>query len=82
MYGFRREFILTDTSIQHTHVLHERISIGILAVLAFVIPVAIMAVLSLNISRSVWDFHASFFGTSVSSLSWLFVDIVHYRDCG
>ncbi|PWN36715.1 acid phosphatase/Vanadium-dependent haloperoxidase, partial [Meira miltonrushii] len=66
VYGFRREFSLTDTSIQHTYATHERVSVGLLAVLAFVIPLVIMAVVSLGISRSVWDFHAGFLGLVVA----------------
>lgn len=66
VYGFRREFSLTDTSIQHTYATEERISVSLLAVLAFIIPLVIMALVSLGISRSVWDFHAGFLGLVVA----------------
>lgn len=66
VYGFRREFSLADTSIQHTHADSERVTVGMLAVYAFVIPVVMMAVISLGISRSVWDFHAGLLGIVVS----------------
>lgn len=66
VYGFRREFSLTDTSLQHTHALEERISVSFLGVLAFVIPVILMGAVSLGVSRSVWDFHAGFLGIVVT----------------
>ena len=66
VYGFRREFSLSDASIQHTYAVHERISVSLLAVLAFIIPLVIMGIVSLGISRSFWDFHAGFLGLVVA----------------
>jgi diacylglycerol diphosphate phosphatase/phosphatidate phosphatase len=66
VYGFRREFSLTDTSIQHTYAVHERVSVGLLAVIAFIVPLILMAIVSLGISRSVWDFHAGLLGLVVA----------------
>ncbi|KAK0526032.1 hypothetical protein OC834_004948 [Tilletia horrida] len=60
--GFRREFSLTDTSIQHTYATSERVPTWLLAVCAFLIPLAIIAAVSLGMRRSVWDFHSAFLG--------------------
>lgn len=59
VYGFRREFSLTDTSIQHTFATSERVPVWLLVVVAVIIPIVLIAVISLGITRSVWDFHAS-----------------------
>lgn len=59
VYGFRREFSLTDTSIQHTFATSERVPVWLLVVLAVIVPIVIVAIVSLGITRSVWDFHAS-----------------------
>ncbi|PWZ02492.1 acid phosphatase/Vanadium-dependent haloperoxidase [Testicularia cyperi] len=61
-YGFRREFSLTDTSIQHTHAVHERVPTWLLFVLAVLIPAIMIAVISLGVSRSVWDLHNGLLG--------------------
>jgi len=60
--GFRRQFSLTDTSIQHTYSLHERVPTWLLAVCSFVIPVLIVAAVGLGLRRSLWDFHSAFLG--------------------
>lgn len=62
VHGFRREFSLTDTSIQHTYAVHERVPVWLLGILAILIPVIIIAVFSLVISRSVWDLHNGLLG--------------------
>ncbi|UZJ56893.1 hypothetical protein CBS101457_006213 [Exobasidium rhododendri] len=64
--GFRREFSLTDASIQHTYAVKERVSTTLLAVLAVLIPAAIIAIVSLGISRSVWDLNAGLLGFVLS----------------
>lgn len=58
----RREFSLTDTSIQHTHATTERVPTWLLAVLAVLVPIGIQGVISLGIARSAWDFHVSVLG--------------------
>lgn len=62
VHGFRREFSLTDTSIQHTYAVHERVPTWLLGVLAVLIPALIIAGFSLGISRSVWDLHNGLLG--------------------
>lgn len=61
-HGFRREFSLTDTSIQHTYAVHERVPTWLLGVLAVLVPAIIIAIISLGISRSVWDLHSGILG--------------------
>ncbi|GAC99833.1 hypothetical protein PHSY_007436 [Pseudozyma hubeiensis SY62] len=62
VHGFRREFSLTDTSIQHTYAVHERVPTWLLGVLAILVPAIIIAVFSLAVSRSVWDLHNGLLG--------------------
>lgn len=62
VHGFRREFSLTDTSIQHTYAVHERVPTWLLGVLAVLIPALIIVGFSLGISRSVWDLHNGLLG--------------------
>ncbi|KAK0544171.1 hypothetical protein OC846_003381 [Tilletia horrida] len=62
VYGYRRQFSLTDTSIQHTYSEHERVPTWLLAVCAFVIPAGIIAAVGLGVRKSLWDFHSGFLG--------------------
>lgn len=62
VHGFRREFSLTDTSIQHTYATSERIPTWLLVILAVFIPALIIAGFSLGISRSIWDLHNGLLG--------------------
>lgn len=62
VHGFRREFSLTDTSIQHTYAVHERVPTWLLGILAVLIPALIIVGFSLGISRSVWDLHNGLLG--------------------
>lgn len=62
VHGFRREFSLTDTAIQHTYAVHERVPTWLLGVLAVLIPALIIIGFSLAISRSVWDLHNGLLG--------------------
>ncbi|SNX86169.1 related to DPP1 - diacylglycerol pyrophosphate phosphatase [Melanopsichium pennsylvanicum] len=62
VHGFRREFSLTDTSIQHTFAVHERVPTWLLGILAVLIPALIIVGFSLGISRSVWDLHNGLLG--------------------
>ncbi|CAO1630512.1 unnamed protein product [Parajaminaea phylloscopi] len=65
-HGHRREFSLTDKSLQYTHTLDEAVPVWLLIVLAFVAPLVIQLVISLGIARSAWDFHASFLALVLS----------------
>ncbi|PWN50650.1 acid phosphatase/Vanadium-dependent haloperoxidase [Violaceomyces palustris] len=62
VYGFRREFSLTDTSIQHTYAVHERVPVWLLGVLTVLVPALIILFVSLGISRSFWDLHNGLLG--------------------
>lgn len=62
VHGFRREFSLTDTSIQHTYAVHERVPTWLLGILAVLIPALVVVGFSLGISRSVWDLHNGLLG--------------------
>ncbi|EST08955.1 Phosphatidic acid phosphatase type 2/haloperoxidase [Kalmanozyma brasiliensis GHG001] len=62
VHGFRREFSLTDTSIQHTYAVHERVPTWLLGVLAVLIPAIIIVGFSLGVSNSVWDLHNGLLG--------------------
>lgn len=65
-HGFRRQFSLTDTSIQHTYAVSERVPVWLLVVLALIVPIVLQGVFSLAITRSFWDFHASLLGLIVT----------------
>lgn len=56
-----------DTSIQHT-MNENTVSVGLLAVVSFIIPVIIFAVMSLVMFSSFWDFHAGFLGEYHNSI--------------
>ncbi|CAD6898549.1 unnamed protein product [Tilletia controversa] len=60
--GFRREFSLTDTSIQHTYSTTERVPTWLLAVCSFLVPLVVVGVIGLGVRKSVWDFHTAFLG--------------------
>ncbi|TKY89481.1 hypothetical protein EX895_002012 [Sporisorium graminicola] len=62
VHGFRREFSLTDASLQHTYAVHERVPTWLLGVLAVLIPALIIVAFSLGVSRSVWDLHNGLLG--------------------
>ncbi|SJX64521.1 related to DPP1-diacylglycerol pyrophosphate phosphatase [Sporisorium reilianum f. sp. reilianum] len=62
VHGFRREFSLTDTSLQHTYAVRERVPTWLLGVLAVLIPALIIVAFSLGVSRSVWDLHNGLLG--------------------
>ncbi len=61
-YGFRREFSLTDTSLQHTYAVQERVPVWLLVVVAVLIPIALIALIALLGCRSLWDCHAGLLG--------------------
>ncbi|KAG9127907.1 hypothetical protein FRC07_007753 [Ceratobasidium sp. 392] len=60
--GFRREFSLTDTSIQHTYTVHERVPNWMLMVICFGAPTVIMPIVNVLTVRSWWDWHNSMLG--------------------
>lgn len=62
VHGFRREFSLTDTSLQHTYAVHERVPVWLLGVVAVLVPALIIAGFALGVSRSVWDLHNGLLG--------------------
>ncbi|SPO39062.1 related to DPP1 - diacylglycerol pyrophosphate phosphatase [Pseudozyma flocculosa] len=62
VHGFRREFSLTDTSIQHTFATSERVPMWLLGVSAVIVPALIIAGVALGVSRSVWDLHNGLLG--------------------
>ncbi|QRV86238.1 oligosaccharyl transferase subunit OST3/OST6 family protein [Ceratobasidium sp. AG-Ba] len=57
--GFKRQFSLTDTSIQHTFAVHERVPPFALYMIALVAPAVLMPIVNLLTVRSWWDWHNS-----------------------
>ncbi|BGO92312.1 hypothetical protein NBRC10512_007716 [Rhodotorula toruloides] len=75
--GYKREFSLTDTSIQHTFATKERISFGECVVYAGVIPAVIIILVALIWRRSFWDMHNGLLGLLLSvSLTTVFTQVV------
>ncbi|SCV69783.1 BQ2448_1177 [Microbotryum intermedium] len=60
--GFKREFSLTDTSIQHSYAVKERISFGLDIGLSAGVPAVIIILVGLIWHRSFWDVHAGLLG--------------------
>ncbi|QRW14806.1 oligosaccharyl transferase subunit OST3/OST6 family protein [Ceratobasidium sp. AG-Ba] len=60
--GFKRQFSLTDTSIQHTFAVHERVPPFALYMIALVAPAVLMPIVNLLTVRSWWDWHNSWLG--------------------
>jgi len=63
--GFWREFSLTDTSIQHTYTLHERVPVWALGLICLA-PIVFYVAIGWGIMRSVWDVHAACLGNVLS----------------
>ncbi|KAK4704474.1 diacylglycerol diphosphate phosphatase / phosphatidate phosphatase, partial [Phenoliferia sp. Uapishka_3] len=61
-HGFKREFSLTDTSIQHTYAIHERVTFGQAILIAGLAPAVIIIVTGLGWRRSMWDMHNGLLG--------------------
>ncbi|CAE6428059.1 unnamed protein product [Rhizoctonia solani] len=55
--GFKRQFSLSDTTIQHTFAVHERVPPWLLYIIALVAPAVIMPIVNLLTVRSWWDWH-------------------------
>ncbi|KAF8608032.1 PAP2-domain-containing protein [Ceratobasidium sp. AG-I] len=60
--GFRREFSLTDTTIQHTYTVRERVPNWMLMVICAGVPTVIMPIVNMLTVRSWWDWHNSMLG--------------------
>ena len=54
--GFRREFSITDTSLQHTFAVHERIPVWSLGLMCL-FPLIFYIAIGWGIMRSYWDVH-------------------------
>jgi len=75
--GYKREFSLTDTSIQHTFATKERITFGECIVYAGVIPAVLILLVALIWRRSFWDWHNGWLGLLLSvSLTTVFTQAV------
>ncbi|GAA5931405.1 hypothetical protein JCM3775_005016 [Rhodotorula graminis] len=75
--GYKREFSLTDTSIQHTYATKQRISFGECIVYAGVIPAVLILLVALIWRRSFWDWHNGWLGLLLSvSLTTVFTQAV------
>ncbi|KAK4051443.1 hypothetical protein OIV83_002927 [Microbotryomycetes sp. JL201] len=64
--GYKRQFSLTDTSIQHTFAVNERISFGACIGYSAGVPVAIILLIGLGWQRSFWDLHNGWLGLFLS----------------
>ncbi|GAA5835145.1 hypothetical protein JCM11251_000174 [Rhodosporidiobolus azoricus] len=75
--GYRREFSLTDTSLQHTYAGHERISFTMCCVYAGAIPAICIIFIASIWRRSFWDAHNGLLGLLLSlSLTTVFTQVV------
>lgn len=75
--GFKREFDVNDTSIQHTFAVKERVPFYAAFLLAAIVPAAIMLMVGGVIRRSFYDVHSSFLGLFLSlALTTTLTDIV------
>ncbi|KAJ1310298.1 hypothetical protein OPQ81_007038 [Rhizoctonia solani] len=63
--GFKRQFSLTDITIQHTFAVHERVPPWLLYVVALVAPAVIMPIVNLLTVRSWWDWHNSTYNNHI-----------------
>ncbi|WWD20617.1 hypothetical protein CI109_105093 [Kwoniella shandongensis] len=64
--GHKREFSLTDTSIQHSFATHERVPPKLLGFISVGIPLLCLLPLSTLVSRNSWDVHNSILGLFTS----------------
>ncbi|KAL8292025.1 hypothetical protein RQP46_001491 [Phenoliferia psychrophenolica] len=60
--GHKREFSLTDTSIQHTFAVKERVTFQMAIVYAGAIPAGMILLMALLWRRSFWDLHNGILG--------------------
>ncbi|WVF67986.1 hypothetical protein IAT40_002748 [Kwoniella sp. CBS 6097] len=64
--GHKREFSLTDTTIQHTYAEHERVPPNLLAFVSVGVPLIFLVPLSTFMARNSWDIHNSVLGLVMS----------------
>lgn len=64
--GFEREFDLTDTSIQHSFTVHERIPNSMLLIYAGAAPLLLIPLVNIVTIRSWWDLHSGWLGLLLS----------------
>ncbi|CAD6580549.1 MAG: hypothetical protein TREMPRED_002775 [Tremellales sp. Tagirdzhanova-0007] len=64
--GHKREFSLTDITIQHSFAEHERVPPLLLAIVSVGIPLVVLLPLSSLVSRNRWDVHNSVLGLFMS----------------
>jgi diacylglycerol diphosphate phosphatase/phosphatidate phosphatase len=57
IFGYRRVFSLSDTSLQHPYAVRERVSDTDLALICFVAPVVLQPIINFFTVRLWWDFH-------------------------
>jgi len=75
--GFKRQFSLTDTSIQHTYAVHERIPVWALVVIAGLVPLVIILFVALIVRRSFWDAHNGVLGLLLAwSFTWITTEVI------
>lgn len=75
--GYRRQFSLTDTSIQHSYTENERIPVWLLAVLVGLVPLLFFFVIGFAIQRSFWDWHVASLGLILSqAITWVITDAI------
>jgi len=60
--GYKREFSLTDTSIQHIYAVSERITFSECIVYCGVIPAILIIITAMLWRRSFWDLHNGLLG--------------------
>ncbi|GAA5872426.1 hypothetical protein JCM8547_000923 [Rhodosporidiobolus lusitaniae] len=75
--GYKREFSLSDTSLQHTYAVEERITFAECIVYAGVVPAVCIILVAVIWRRSFWDLHNGLLGLLLSvSLTTVFTQVV------
>lgn len=64
--GHKREFSLTDITIQRPFAEHETVPPTLLMVVSIIIPAAFITIISTLVYRSKWDLHGGLLGLLVS----------------
>lgn len=64
--GFRRDFSLQDTSLQHSYAVHERVPNVALYLICFIAPLVLQIIISFFTVRSLWDIHNATLGLILS----------------
>ncbi|KAI8880613.1 acid phosphatase/Vanadium-dependent haloperoxidase [Backusella circina FSU 941] len=77
IHPFHREFSITDTTLMHLYATQESVPVWLLAVIAVVIPILIIASISLGYRRSWYDFHSGLLGLALAlSLTCMMTDVI------